>query len=465
MAEKRAIKPKENSPQVKKLKAQARGKSIEEGIYASASYALGSSYVSPFAIALNSSDSLVALLSSVSGLLGPFSQIASSHLMEKYSRKKIVLISVLLEAISWLPFVLIAFLFYKNILIGILPIFVLLSFAFYIIAGNFSGPAWFSWMGDVTEEKQRGKYFSLRNLLTGFVSMALAIIAAFFLDYFKRNNWTMFGFMILFLLAFMMRMKSWRIFKTQYEPGIKIKKEDDFTFREFLLRAPKTNFGKYTIYRSLLAFGTAISAPLLAVYLLRNLGFGYLLYMIIAYSATIFSLIVMQLWGKFADRWGNYRTIVITSILMPLIPIAWILHPSAIYLIIVPSLISGLAWAGFNLASGNFIYDNVRPEKRGIAVSYYNMLAGIGTALGAGVGALLIAILGTTTNSPIVIIFIVSAVAQMVVIFFGLQKIEEVKKKNKFNGKMAFKNILLKQIRPTLIGEAHQILSLPKYMR
>ncbi len=454
-----------DSPQVKKLKSQAREKSIQEGIYASGSYAFGSSYVSPFAIALKSSDSLVALLSSVAGLLGPLSQMIGSKFMRKYSRKKIVLGAVLLEALAWLPFALIAFLFYKNILVGILPTFVLLIFAFYTISGNFAGPAWFSWMGDITEEKKRGQYFSLRNLLTGFVSMALAIIASFFLDYSKKNNWIMFGFMFLFLLAFLMRIKSWNLFKTQYEPEIKIDKKDNFTFWEFLTKAPKTNFGRYAIYRSLLAFGYSISAPLLAVYLLRNLGFGYVVYMIIAYSATIFSLMVMRIWGNFGDKWGNYRIIVITSILMPLIPLAWILNTSPIYLLIIPSLISGIAWAGFNLASGNFIYDNVRPEKRGTAISYYNMLQGIGVAAGAGVGAILIKILNATTSSPIAIIFIISAIVQMIVIFFGLQKIEEVKNKNKFDGKAALKNIIFKQIRPTIMGEAQNILSIPKYLK
>ena len=51
--------------------------------------------------------------------------------------------------------------------------------------------------------------------------------------------------------------------------------------------------------------------------------------------------------------------------------------PSPVYLVFVPVLISGVVSAGFNIASNDFIYDNVRAEKRGLAVSYFNMLNGI----------------------------------------------------------------------------------------
>ncbi len=100
--------------------------------------------------------------------------------------------------------------------------------------------------------------------------------------------------------------------------------------------------------------------------------------MIVILSGTLFSIAVLGLWGKFADKYGNYKTMCITTIAIPTIPILWILNPSPIYLILVPSLIGGTAWAGFNLAVSNYIYDNVTPQKRGLCVSYNNLLHGIG---------------------------------------------------------------------------------------
>ncbi len=456
---------KKEGERLSELKHSARRKSIKEGIFAVAKGSFGDYFISPFAIAINTSSSLVALLSSISGILGPLSQMFGSRLLEKYSRKKIVLRTVFFESLMWIPFIAIAFLFYKGIITSLLPIFLLLSFALYITLANLAGPAWFSWMGDIVDEKFRGRWFAKRNLILGFITVILALTASFFLDYFKKQNMIMLGFGIFFTLALFSRLISWRIFKKQYEPKIKLKKGYYFSFTDFVLKCPKTNFGKFAIFRTLFSFAAGISAPLLAVYLLRNLGFEYKTYMLITLAGTVFSLLVLALWGKFADKYGNYRTIFLTSLFLPIIPILWILSPSPIYLLLVPSIISGISWAGFNLATGNFIYDNVSQEKRGLVVSYYNMLVGIATALGAGVGALLIKFLPTIILAPIVLIFLLGAVLRLIVTIWWLPKIKEVKKKAHFKGTTAFKNIILKQARPTLLEEAHQIMSIKEYLR
>ncbi len=459
------VKEKKDTLRIKELKHHARRHSIKEGIFASAKGSFGDYYIAPFAIAINASNSLVALLSSVSGFLGPLTQIFSSRLIEKHSRKKIILKSVFFESLMWLPLILIAFLFYKGILVSTLPLLLLLSFSLYIILANIGSPAWFSWMGDIVDEEYRGRWFSKRNLIMGFVSVVLAISASFFLNYFKENNWLMFGFIILFSLALIARLTCWKIFKKQYEPKIKFEKDYYFSFWDFIIKAPKNNFGKFAIFRSLLSFACFISAPLLAVYLLRNLKFDYTTYMIIILSSSVFALIVLEIWGKFADRYGNYRILGITSLLIPIIPILWILSPLPIYLILIPALISGISWAGFNLATSNFIYDNVSQQKRGLAISYYNMLNGIGIFLGAGLGALLIRFLTVSFIEPLFLIFIGGSIIRMIVIFWWLPKIKEIRKTKKFDSSKAFKNIIFKQAKPTLLQEAHEIMSIKKYLK
>jgi len=452
------------SLKIKRLKYEGRLHSIKEGIFTSAKSSFGDQYVSPFAIAINASNSMVALLTSITGLLGPLSQTFGSRLIEKYSRKRILLKAVLFEALMWIPMIIIAFLYYKGVIINILPFILLISFSIYVLLTNVTHPAWFSWMGDIVNEKNRGKWFSKRNLITGFVSIILAIVASFFLDYFKKNNWIMIGFVILFFLALIARLISRRIFKKQYEPKIELKKGYYFSFWEFILNAPKNNFGRFTIFRCFLSFSASICSPLIAVYLLRNLEFSYVHYMIITLGGTFVSLFVLEFWGKFADSCGNYKTLVIASVLIPTVPVLWILHYNMVYLLLVPSVVSGIAWAGIHLASGNFIYDNVSQPKRGLAVSYYTILWGIGVFLGAGLGALLIKFLNTSFIEPIIAIFIISAIVRAVVAIWWLPKIKEIRKKRKFKTEKALKHIILKGAGPTLIEEIHEIRSIKKYL-
>lgn len=455
----------EDSQRIQKLKQGARKRSIQEGIFASAKFSLANHFISPLAIAINSSSSLVALLSSVSGLLWPLSQTMGSRFIEKHPRKQIILKTVLFESLFLLPFIIISLLFYNGIVTDLLPLLLIISFAFYTIASGMGIPAWFSWMGDIVGEENRGRWFAKRNLLLGFVSVVVAISASIFLDYFTKKGMMMIGFAILFFLAFLCRITTLRIFKKKYEPKIKLQKDYYFSFTNFLFNAPKTNFGRFAIFRSLLAFSGSISGPLVAVYLLRNLQLNYTTYMAVIFSATIFSLIVMELWGKFADKYGNYKTIALTSILIPIIPILWTLNTSPIYFILVPALTMGVSWAGFNLAGSNFIYDNVSKERRGIAISYYNVLWGGGIALGAALGALLIKVVNTTFIEPIIIIFFIGSFARMIVVFWWVPKLKEVRKTKKFKGKKSIKNILLKEGKATVIEEAHEIMSLNKYLK
>lgn len=454
---------KKDSPRVEKLKKTARYQSIKEGIFCSARNSFGEYYVSPFAIAINASNSVVALLTSVMGLLGPLSMTFGSRLIERFSRKKIIRKSVLFEALMWIPMIAIAILYSAGIIVNALPLALLLAFAMYTILSNVAHPAWFSWIGDIVEEKHRGMWFSKRSLITGFISIILAITASFFLDFLKKNELTMWGFVILFLLALIARLISWQIFKKQYEPKIKLKKGYYFSFWDFIIKAPKTNFGRFTIFRAMLGFSAAICSPLIAVYLLRNLGFSYTNYMIIILGGTLASLVVMELWGKFADEYGNYRTVVLASIFIPIEAVLWVLHPNILYILLVPSIISATAWAGINLAAGNFIYDNVSQEKRGLAVSYFNMVWGIGVFLGAGLGAILIKFLNVSFIAPITAIFFISAIARAITAIWWLPKIKEIKKTGKFSSKRAFKNLLFKEAKPIISHEIHEIISIKKY--
>ena len=413
---------KKDTPQIKELKYKSRVDSIKAGIFASAKGSFGDSYLSPFAIALNASNSLVALLTSISGLLGPLSQIFGSRLMERFSRKKIVLKTILIELLFWIPFIVIALLYWSGIIKSALAIIFSLFFAFYVLTANLNLPAWFSWTGDIINERYRGRWFSKRNVLMGFISVVLALSASLILDYFTKIELVMFGFIILFLLAFFSRVISWTFYKKQYEPNFKMKKRDYFSFFAFLKRARKTNFGRFSFFISLLNLAVAISSPLFVIYMLRDLHFSYFIYMLITLSGTIFSLLVMELWGKVCDEFGNYCVMRVTGFVIPFIPVLWIFSASPIYLIFVPILLNGIAWAGFNLAANDFIYDNVRSEKRGIALSYFNMLTGIGIFIGAGIGALLIKFLVIDFISPIFFIFILSGVLMMltVIIFMPL---------------------------------------------
>lgn len=452
---------KQESKRMKNLKHQSRRQSIKEGIFAASSFSLGDRFISPFIIALNASNSLVAMISSITGFLGPLSQLFGSKTIRKNSRKKIITKSVLFESLMWIPLVITAILFSIGIIVNILPLAALISFSFLTIFRNFSYPAWFSWMGSIVDDDYRGRWFSKRRLIKGIIAIILAITASFILDYLKKQNLTMLGFIILFTLAFIFRLFSIKAFKKQYEPRLHLKKGDYLSFKYFIKQLPKTNFGKFTIFRALLAFSISVTSSLVAIYLLRYLNFRYSIYMLITIAGTFFSLMFLEIWGKIADKYGNFKVILLTTIIIPIVPLLWILSENPIYLIIIPSAIGGVVWSGFILASGNFVYDSVEPKKRGLVISYFNIIVGIGILLGAGLGALLIKYITSNIIEPLFAIFIFGSILRMIVVSIFIPKFKETRK-SKNRGSL--RKMIIRETKPTLIEEANQIMTIKRYL-
>jgi MFS family permease len=442
---------------MQELKHKARRMSIKEGAFSAIRQSLGDSYITPFAIAINSSNFIIAMLSSITGLVGPISQLFSSRLIEKYPRKKIVVSTLLYESLMWIPLILIAILFYKGILTSSLPLLLLIFFSFYVMIANIASPAWFSWIGDIVDEGYRGKWFSKRNFKLGFISIIFTIFAAFFLDFFKKSNLILFGFITLFALAMIARLIARQIFKKTFEPKLKLEKGYYFSFFEFVKKAPSNNFGRFTLFRAVMEFSVSIAGPFFAVYMLRNLNFSYTTFMIIALSQTFFGLLIMKHWGNFADRYGNYEVMKITVILISLFPLLWLISSSPIFLILVPSLIGGIGWAGFNLAASNFIFDSVGPQRRGICVSYYHLLNGIGIFLGAGLGGILIKTLTISFMDTILFIFLISGFARLASGIIILPLIKEIRKTERFNSEKALKHLIPKRTKIPGMEGAHEL--------
>jgi len=143
-----------DSPKVRKQKAKARKISIAEGSAASLAGGVGNSYITPFALALEASNLQIGLLSSFPGLLSPLAQVYGSKLMEKASRKTLVMRFVLLQSLMWLPIAFLGYLFWRGIFQQYLPIALIILYTLVVILGGLAHPSWFSWMGDITKQKK-----------------------------------------------------------------------------------------------------------------------------------------------------------------------------------------------------------------------------------------------------------------------------------------------------------------------
>ncbi len=418
--------------------------SIREGALAATASNFSLSYFGPAALALGATNIQMGILHAIIALLPSVVQLKAAALIGKFPRKNIVLTGAIGKILLVLPFILIGYLHWIGVsymawaFIGLVGL--------HYVCTAIAHPAWFSWMGSLAPEEKRGKYFSKRNRIVGGFGVVTMIVGAFILDGVKKfgvngdvAGLTLIGFGTLFVLSGVSRVWSWKILKGVYEPRIKIRKKDKMSLRHFLKHCKETPFGKFSLFAGAFTFVAGISAPYWAVYMIRDLGMSYIWYMAITVSVVVFQLIFLPLLGKFSDRFGNIKLIRTCSILIGTTPFLWIASVLIgsdlgvkIYLLIVPSLVGGFAWAGYNLALNNYVYDAIGNRRRGFGLSYMNLLVGIGGFVGAGVGALL-AWINVSFMHPLLFIFMVSGIGRFTVAIYGSRFLHEVRNVKKFS--------------------------------
>jgi MFS family permease len=188
----------------------------------------------------------------------------------------------------------------------------------------------------------------------------------------------------------------------------------------------------------LLSFATAIAGPFFAVYMLKDLNFNYITYTIITITSVLAMIVFMPIWGKFGDKFGTIKVIRITSFLVPLVPLLWFfsIYVSKslllIYLILT-EIISGFAWAGFNLSASNFVYDAVTREKTAFCFAYFNTLNAFGTFIGAMLGGFIASRSYVFGVKSILVIFLLSGIARFIVAMVVVPRLKEVREVKEFS--------------------------------
>ena len=396
--------------------------STKDGIAATVAGSSGDNFVSAYAVSLGASNFQIGLLSALPTLIPV--ELFTPKAMEKYPRKKIVLFGVMIQIIAYILIASLGLLFYKNPLTA--ASLLIFLFTIYASTGLFMSPAWASWMKDLTEKISIGKYFGMRNKIFGIVSIIVILLAGLLLSYFKKIGYIFIGFAILFLVAAIGRTISRSYMKKQYEPKLKLAKGYYFSFWEFIKKASSNNYGRFAIFIALLTFAVSISGPFFAPYQLNVLKFDYFTFTLIQLVvSSVATLVTMPFWGKFIDKYGCVRTMAVTVWFIPMIPVLWIISPSPYWLALV-QVISGTAWAGFNLASGTFTYAAVTKERMNLCIAYTSILNGIAVFFGAIIGGV-IASLNIQFMNVLLFVFLVSGILRLIIITLLFSQIVEVK--------------------------------------
>ncbi len=358
--------------------------SVRDGAAYSVMSGSGETYFSAFAVFLKASTAQIGFLASVPPLLASFAQLLSAWLGHiSGQRRTIILIGASLQALVWVPMLCLPWL-QSAYRVEWFIVLVTLYYAF----GNLAAPQWSSLMGDLVGAKKRGRYFARRTAISSITSFAALVLAGLLLNHFDGNEQTQIGYSLLFALAGLARLTSVYHLYRMHDPTGHVAVLEAPIERPTLQSMRGSPFAGFAGYFALLQFSVALASPFFAVYLLRDLGFSYLEFMLLSAVSVVMQFLTLSRWGRISDIFGNRVILRICGSLIPLVPLSWLISSNFWYLLVVQGL-GGAVWAGFSLSASNFLYDLVPRQKRVTYMAAHNVLAGIGVFIGALLGGYL----------------------------------------------------------------------------
>lgn len=377
-------------------------------------------FITPYAIFLGMPDFMIGLLRSLSSLFSAIGFYISVWLIqfEKFRREMIS------KYISYQAYTIILFL-----LIPFIPldhsILFIIAYSMFLFFGSVVSPVWTALMKDVVIKEERGKYFGFRNKTAGFFEIASSLVAGSILTFFTNNVY--YGFLIIFLIAFLFRILSSNLIMKHWDPNPRIFRDKKKGLRFELSFVNDKYLNNLILLGGGMLFATNIAGPFFAVFMLKNLNFSYIDFTIATIASTLATLISQPYWGKLIDKYGTRPVLFSTSILIPFIPLLWVPATSLSYVIII-QLYAGVVWAGFDLAVFNMLLKISPKNQTHLFSASYNTASTLLTFFGMLVGSSIIFLLGDSNIGmfdSIQFIFIVSGVSRFVITAVAIPRITE----------------------------------------
>lgn len=290
-------------------------------------------------------------------------------------------------------------------------------------------------MGDLVPSRRRGRFFSLRTRIVTFTTFSALILGGVLLHVAEQRGLTLYGFVTLFVVAFIARLVSVYHLSRMKDAGANVAALEIPVGPGWLTRLRQSNAVRFSVFFALMQFSVAIASPFFTVYMLRDLEFSYLAFTMNTGAAIFAQFLTLAQWGRISDVFGNRRVLLVTGLFIPLMPILWTVSTDFWYLLFLQAL-SGFSWAGFSLAASNFVYDLIAPHRRATYLAVHNVLAAGGVFAGAILGGYLGSIFPTSIAlfdnayswiSPLYGVFIVSTLARAAVVMLLLPRLREVR--------------------------------------
>ncbi len=296
------------------------------------------------------------------------------------------------------------------------PSSLILCVCLYQMGGLGAAVAWNSWFGDLVTPSVRGRYFAKRSRIVQ-VALCLSVIAAGLLLQWLEParagvaaSGSGRGFMLLFLLAATARLVSSVLLASTWEPRF----HRPASVRQ-LVRIATGGRGRATIRLLLCAAAlqaaTYIASPFFVPFMLEELEFTYVEFMLATLAVMAGKFLFFPAWGRTVDRFGARPGLMLAATMVALVPLPW-LFARGLGVVIFAQLLSGATWSGWEISYFSILVENSVKRTRAYVFAFQSVLNGGAQLLGSTLGGLLLQVV----DGRFVIAFSISALLRLAVV-------------------------------------------------
>lgn len=373
------------------------------------------SFISAFAIYLGLSDlalGIYAVLDTMTNVI----QILAAPLFSRIGQsKKVVLTNYSIYRISSISMAFIPFLS-NDISVRTILFFILAII--YAITGEMGYITFVNWRMTLINKEDRTTFAAKRNFFKNTVVLAFSLVMGIILDKFTTSGYELYGFMILFVIVFLIAFIDIAIRIKTYKPELvqeKISVKDNV-----IIPARDRKFRSVLITGGLNRFAYGIGTMYLNVYLLRYLNIGYLYYSILSILINLSEAFSSKYWGNKSKN-RNWSKIILPMCMIFIIAFLSLLifnSEQLLYLLPLIYVLIGFGNASYEMYDHIAIYEAAKDKLQTSYVTFERFVEGIVTMI----LPLLSYTIFRESNNAIRITFIIGIFAYIILFIYYVVK-------------------------------------------
>ena len=376
---------------------------VGDGVSFSVMVGLGESYLAAFVLAAGLGAVAAGLVTTVPLLAGSVLQLSTpAGVRLLRSHRRWVVLCAVLQAASFLPLI-------GGALLGrVSYATVFLAAAAYWGFGMGTGPAWNTWVGAIVPPNMRAHFFARRTRWSHAALFAALVAAGALLDRTHAAGGGLEVFALLFALAAAARLISARFLASQSDVVLLPEDQRIVSVAGFLARLRRPGDGALLAHLLAMQMAVYLAAPFFVPYMLKGLGLSYGLFTTLTAAAFAGRVMALPALGHIAQRHGAHRLLIWSAFGVTPLPALWLVSSNPGYLFVL-QIASGVAWAGFELATLMSFFERIDPRERTSVLTCFNLVNATALTMGSLIGAGLFYSFGGGFGSYLVVLLVSSS--------------------------------------------------------